>query len=265
VNLEEMLLRERDRPAANPLAARAGEIIARVRRRRRARAAVGGVASAATVAAVAVVAWQILAPGQLQGPATTSPSTTTTSQSAPSETPSSPEPPIDTAAWTTFSSDRYGFSIGHPTDWTVMPADHDWTLAADADQWPSTGFESFFSPTEDVLVSAWSVPVDPGTTIEAWVEQYCQQTGTAADIRPCTEIGDRAVPLCNEWRDCHPGLLVPFATDVQAFFTGGDYQDVMVVVAVWRPETHSSVEQYGGSRRLLEAFLSTMDVVPSSP
>jgi len=186
----------------------------------------------------------------------------TTSASAPSETSSSTASPIDTTTWTTFSSDRYGFTIGHPSDWTVLPADHDWTLAADADQWPSTGFESFLSPTGDVGVSAWSVAADPGTTIEetadveAWVEQYCEQT----NIRPCTGIDDRAVQLCNEWRDCHPGLLVPFESDVQAFFTGGNYQDVMVVVAVWRPETHPTVAQYGGSRRLLEAFLSTMDV-----
>jgi len=73
VNLEEMLLRERDRPAPNPLMHRTGEIIARVRRRRRARAAVGGVASAATVAAVAVVGWQVFAPGPLHESAPTSP------------------------------------------------------------------------------------------------------------------------------------------------------------------------------------------------
>jgi len=193
------------------------------------------------------------------------------SSTAPSETSSPTASPIDTTAWTTFRSDRYGFSIGHPPDWTVLPADHDWTLAADADPWQTTGMETFLSPAGDVAASAWSVAADPGTTIEetsaavvAWVEQYCEQTGTEADINPCTGIEDRAVPLCNERRDCHPGLLVPFHSDVQAFFTGGNYQAEMVVVAVWRPETDPSVAQYGGSQRLLEAFLSTMDVVPSS-
>ena len=65
--------------------------------------------------------------------------------------------------------------------------------------------------------------------------------------------------------DRHPGLLVPFENDVQAFFSGGIYaQDAMTVVAVWRAESSRHVARYGGSRRLLEAFLSTMEVWPSS-
>jgi hypothetical protein len=81
----------------------------------------------------------------------------------------------------------------------------------------------------------------------------------------CADIQNRAVPLCNEKRDCHPGTLVPFEEDVQAFLTGGNYQKQMVVVAVWRPESHSSVAEYGGSRALLEAFLSTMGVCTAPP
>lgn len=187
----------------------------------------------------------------------------TTPSTTPSPTVSSTVSPTDTSTWTTFESDRYGFSIGHPSDWTVETAEHDWTLAGDADQWQSTGQEVFRPPTEDVRVSAWSVALDPDTTmetwadVEAWVEQYGQQTNP-----PFTGVHDRAVPLCNEKWDCHPGLLVPFASDVQAFFTGGEYGNQMVVVAVWRPESHPSLAQYGGSRRLLEAFLSTMDVCP---
>ncbi len=60
MNLEEMLLRERDRPAPNPLMHRTGEIIARVRRRRRARAAAAGVVSVAVLAVMGVLAGQLL-------------------------------------------------------------------------------------------------------------------------------------------------------------------------------------------------------------
>ena len=75
--------------------------------------------------------------------------------------------------------------------------------------------------------------------------------------------------LCLERRDCHPGLLVPFETDVQAFFpemTDDDrvrYFDQMVVLAIWREEVHYSVARYEGSRQLMEAFLSTMGVCPA--
>ena len=111
------------------------------------------------------------------------------------------------------------------------------------------------------------MPLDRGTRMDStadlvdWVENYCERSG----IRPCTGIADRGVELCVEARDCHPGLLVPFEEDVQAFFSGGLYSsEEMTVVAVWRSESHPTVQQYGGAQRLLEAYLSTMQVWPSS-
>ena len=118
------------------------------------------------------------------------------------------------------------------------------------------------SPAQDLLVTAWSASTEdmPETTegLMAWVEDWCRR------IYPsCLGIRDSAVELCNG-RDCHPGLLVP-VNDQQfrAFFTGGDFQGRVIGVAVWRPEWDVTVEPYGGARRLLEAFLSTMDVCPA--
>ena len=193
------------------------------------------------------------------------PSPSPTVQQSPTASPTADlEGPIDTTRWTTFESDRYGFTIGHPADWTAFPADHDWTLAEDAANYLSTGQEVFRPPSDNVRVSAWSVALDPGTIVdelpsevEAWIEgEYCQ----FADSVPCTGIGDRAVALCVEARDCHPGLLVPFDRDVLAFFTGGAYAGQMVVVAVWWEESAPAVAEYGGSQRLLEGFLATMGV-----
>jgi predicted lipoprotein with Yx(FWY)xxD motif len=156
--------------------------------------------------------------------------------------------------------------MGYPSDWSVVPADHDWTLAEDADNWLSTGQEVFLSPTQDVRVSVWEV--DRGTTgdleeqhhaLEAWVvEEYCPQTNDPS----CTGLQDRAVNLCIETHDCHPGLLVPFENDVQAFLRAGDIGVDLRVVSVWRPEAHPSVARYGGAERLLEAFLYPMGVCP---
>ena len=47
-----------------------------------------------------------------------------------------------------------------------------------------------------------------------------------------TGIHERAVPLCLEKRDCHPGLLAPFVDNVQAFFTNGSEGAPMTVVAI---------------------------------
>jgi hypothetical protein len=170
--------------------------------------------------------------------------------------------PVDTTGWTTYVSNRYGFAIGHPPDWTVEPSDHQWTVEADAKTFTSTGQEAFISPAGDVRVSAWSVPTETPESPEglmAWVDQFCQESANA----PCADIKNRGVPLCNEKRDCHPGVLVSFEDDVQAFFMGGHYQQQVIVVAVWRPESHLSVAGYGGSRALLEGFLSTLGVCPA--
>jgi len=183
--------------------------------------------------------------------------------------PSTAIEPGDTKTWTTYTSDQYGFRVGHPPDWTVIPASRGWRSDVDTADWLSSAHDTFQSPGGDVLVSVWNVPLDSGTSIdsiadiEAWVETYCEESSNT----PCAGIDDRAVELCLENRDCHPGLLVPFANDVQAFFDGGNDSDEagpMTVLAVWRPESHRSTAPYGGSQRLLEAFLSTMQVWPAS-
>jgi hypothetical protein len=187
----------------------------------------------------------------------TVPQTTT-----PTPTVSAVESPIDTSTWRAYESERYGFTIGYPADWTVEAASHDWTMAEDAREWQSTGQEVFRPPTEDVRVSAWLADTGPTaeTTagVQGWIDDYC-----AASLS-CSYDPDRVVRLCNEKWDCHPGLLVPFSTEVQAFFTGGEFGDRMIVVSVWRPERHESVAPYGGARQLLEAYLFTMDVCPTS-
>lgn len=175
---------------------------------------------------------------------------------------------IDTKTWTTYASDRYDFKVGHPPDWTAVPASRDWRGETDAGDPRSPAHEAFLAPDGAVRVSVWSVPLDPGTrlgwsmaNIETSVEDYCQASGNTA----CTGIYERAVGLCLEKYDCHPGLLVPFRNDVQAFFGGGIYDArALTVVAVWRGESSPAVAPYGGSQRLLEAFLSTMKVWPAS-
>ena len=196
-------------------------------------------------------------------PATSSPTPRQTLM--PTQVPSpTGDPLLDITLWTTYASAQYEFSIGHPADWTVDPADRAWEMDTDAPDWRSPAADDFIGPTGQVRVSAWSVPADLGpefaglAEVEAWIQDYCEKT----DSVPCTGIHDRAVPLCLERRDCHPGLLVPFDEDVKAFFTNGAPGEDMTVVVVWRPETDLSVRMYGGARKLLEAFLSTMCVWP---
>ena len=159
------------------------------------------------------------------------------------------------STWTTYVSKRYGFSIAHPADWTEDPADHDWTLAKDA-VWPNTATEHFELPIENqgVGVSVWSVAVDPGTSVDSWLRAYCQKNNV-----DCTGILDRAVAAT---MDGHPGSLVTFDDVPHALFL---VDGRIYVIACWRPDNDPSVLKYSGSKRLVEAFLSTMHLLPGGP
>jgi hypothetical protein len=197
---------------------------------------------------------------------TTQPSPTATARPTPRPTPA--PSPIDTTVWKTYQSERYGFSIGYPPDWTVLPAEHAWTWGRDGDNWLSKGMEAFMAPAYAVRVSVWPIPLEPGQTIDgveemqSWVADYCQRTHQSS---VCADLDSSSTPMCLEVRDCHPALLVEFAHDVQAFFTGGQYgADTMMVVSVWWPDDARATLRYGGSKHLLKAFLATMGVCPSA-
>lgn len=197
------------------------------------------------------------APGALPRP------TTTAIRSAPPSAPPTAAPSaspnlLDTSTWTTYVSARYGFSIAHPADWIEQRSDRDWTLAKSVDCCPpDTAYENFILPggNQGIVVSVWSVAVGPGTSVDSWLQAYCPKATTT----PCTGIQSRAVPAT---MDGHTGSLVPFEADVQAFFL---VDDRIYAIACWRPELDFSVYPYSGSQRLVETFLSTMDLLPGGP
>ena len=218
---------------------------------------------AASVTAVAAAAVVLVAATTLVGGRDTSaPQPASTSDARTSSTTTTP--------LLTFTSRQYDLTLRYPLGWSAYVAERAWTWETDVREHMSVAQDYFKAPYDapdgDIRVSVWKAPIDPATREEstaylvAFAEDYCTKSGNT----PCTGIADRAVALCVEVRDCHPGLLVPFKGDVQAFFSGGDYgRDAMTIVAVWRPERDASVVPYGGARKLLETFLVSMDVRPS--
>jgi hypothetical protein len=171
--------------------------------------------------------------------------------------------------WTTYASERYGFVIGHPVDWSELPSTRAWTFDRDTDATApvSGGAEHFTSPDGSVRVSAWDVPLESPVNLDSrdellsWITSYCTRTGGGG----CSDITDRAVFFCNERRDCHNAYLVPFDDWVGAFAWGGTIDGTVRIVAIWRAENEPEVAPYGGARSLLEAFLRTMNIVPATP
>ena len=157
--------------------------------------------------------------------------------------------------WTTYVSKRYGLSIAHPVDWTPTPPDHDWTLPKDA-LWPNTATERFYSEGEvdgqGVAVSVWSVAVDPGTSVDSWLQTYCQKNNV-----DCTGILDQAVAAT---MDGHPGSLVTFDDVPHAIFL---VDGRIYVIACWRPTSTERAEVLR-VQAACEAFVSTIHLLPGA-
>jgi len=202
-----------------------------------------------------------------------SPSPTSGSLSSPSATASTiaptpnaqPSPTALTSGWTTYTSNRYGFSIGYPSNWALRPAVSTW-VAPPANALSSraglggagdpmgTSTEGFTGPGSSILVSAWSVAVAPGTSAVAWIQAYCPKITTA-----CTGIPGRMVAVS---MDGQAGSLVRFTDDVEAFVL---VNNRMYVVAEWRPDIDQTTSPYGSGTNLVEGYLSTMHLLPGGP
>jgi hypothetical protein len=160
---------------------------------------------------------------------------------------------LDTATWTTYTSNRYGFTIKHPVDWTERPSTSVWALATDVD-FLSPASEGFLAPGQAILATAWSVAVPPGTSADAWIGAYCVKQNS-----PCTNLPSISSPITI---DGHGGSLVQFADDTQAFVL---IANRIYVVAIWEPDSDPRTTPYGGAQKLLNAYLSTVHLLPGGP
>lgn len=178
------------------------------------------------------------------GPATAEPS------ASPSTT--SPIDPNDPSAWLPFVSERYGFSLAYPADWEAHHASGEWVFPEDT-AWPD-GVEHgdwFYldGPDGSVAASAWSVVLPSGTSADEWFDDYC-----AIEVTPC-ETTDQKSPAS---LDGHAGWFVA-GSDPQAYFGIGDR---IYLLVIWQPEDNAALTPYGGGRRLVESFVSTMRLSP---
>ncbi|HEY4227433.1 MAG TPA: hypothetical protein VGM49_03775 [Candidatus Limnocylindrales bacterium] len=157
--------------------------------------------------------------------------------------------PLDTSSWFLYVSRWNWLGVQYPRGWTAIDADHAWSLNTDA-AWPNTAADRYVSPDGRVTAASWSVVVEPGTDLLAWIDAYC-----SLNTSPCTGIQDRAVPVIADDKLHVSGLLIPFNGNVQAFFLDVDR---IYVVAVWKPDSDPGLAQFGGGRRLVEAMSASM-------
>jgi hypothetical protein len=164
---------------------------------------------------------------------------------------------VDTSNWISYTSERYGFDIKRPPNWNENPSTRVWQLS-DAATFPAEGTEDFtYQPAENlgVRVSAWSAAIAPGTSLDNWLQAYCTASGT-----PCPGVLGLARPIT---MDGHDGVsLASTQEDSRAYFL---VNDRVYSVTAWRTDNDPSVAEFGGGRKLIEAFVSTMTLKPGGP
>jgi hypothetical protein len=121
---------------------------------------------------------------------------------------------LDTSTWTTYVTERYQFTIGHPMTWTVIESTHIWDQATDSIDWDSGAMEVFVPPdnTISIYLAAWSVDVDPATTLAEWVQAFCDHY-----VASCTDVEAMSKPAFANAGD-REGILFVWDDGMTAFF-----------------------------------------------
>jgi hypothetical protein len=158
---------------------------------------------------------------------------------AASPTPSvSSSPAPDPSTWETFTSERYGYQVGHP-GWDVYPATGQYVPGVDNDDQVvsdritvGAGFSGLYSS---------STAVDAGMAPEQWVEQY---------VCPCEQFG--------EWIS----RTVDGQPTLQAVSSGGEQTIDLYVFTGERVYRFIGVNVLVRDQPLWEAFVSTIRLHP---
>ena len=172
-------------------------------------------------------------------------------------------PLLDTANWTPYTSSRYGYRIAYPpTDWTAIPGDHDWTFENDIDAFSSTAPDRFETQGTGeglgIRLSIWTDNLEPGTTQQDWISTYCAAAYPAGSCTEPTNLVSEVMPggpyRILGWNNPAGEPMAAFVRD-----------ETIYILAIWRSKDDPSVRPWGGSQRLLQAFITTITLpgVPS--
>ena len=220
---------------------------------------------------VPIQVWQGRAADAAAPTLTTEPSSSAQDGPSPSPTaPASASPTVDvirdwldTSRWTTYDSERYQFTIGHPATWSVIESTHEWDRETDSINWDSGALETFVAPDDSIYLAAWSVDVDPSTTLAAWVQAFCDQ-----HVASCTDIEGMADPAFANAGD-REGILFSWDDGMTAFFP--TWYDEAEPGSIWEqpapPDGRIYMVESGRpdsgpyhARKLIEAFAESLCV-----
>jgi hypothetical protein len=212
------------------------------------------IASAAIVAVVAVVGVAyLLGPGGPGGVQSASPT--------PSESPAPSEDLLDTSAWSTFTSARYGFSVRYPAAYVAVPSEAQWQIP-DA---PGYMFDGFRGGGPAAWLNGSSMLLPERTTPDDWYDEY--RRDVVEDAQPWEP--EACFTPREEWAsttvDGHPADLRVGCGALEAFvFLDGR----VYVFGSYSYNTTSPLTSTPGASEELQAqfalWLSTIALDPAS-
>lgn len=241
--------------------------------------------AAVAVAIVAIVGVGVLA-FNLRAPTTGSSRTPTPSTVSPAPGTASPGPasasPAVTGsanswplgrgitAWTSYTSEVYGVTLGYPDGWSIEnKAKRKWR-AGDGAATDSEHTEFFINPEardgEQIAFGFRQMPAGAGADVTSreGLAAWAEANGCDDAIDACDTVPDVAMPMCVGREACLPAVLVPLSDGTSAYFVDAE-SGLVTVVSILRPDAFPAAARYGGSVQLLKSILATMDVWPPEP
>ena len=138
-----------------------------------------------------------------------------------------------------------------------IPSDRAWVFPADTTCCPPRAPRRSFPRRVTSACRPGPPAITKGESLDAWIQAYCQTIEPRFAVHRSPGLdrpGDPRRPCrpTHPVHERHAGLLPRRRQGVY-------------IVACWRPEDDGSVAPYGGARRLLEGYLSTMRLLPGGP
>ena len=212
---------------------------------------------AAVVTAVALGGFMILRPPSTRpvvgvpGP-TASPVTTADPSALPS---------IDASGWFRYTSEKYGFSAGVPSSYSVTPATSFWVVPETATtSW--TEWDTFHDPIGATDFEGTSVRLPAGMTFDAWVAAYLGYRANPS-APPGDVCGDaRNQPVLPITIDGHDASLRVGCDALEVLLADGDR--VYTFGGWYHVDKASVLAPTDPLRRELEAWFTTIKLDPAS-
>ena len=208
-------------------------------------------------------------PGGTGSQGTPSPTATAVPTAAPTAA-STPQPtfdPTSPAAWTSYTSAIYGFTMAYPSDWSVAaPAEHKWQPgeAVVDDAWPWANV--FVNPEavdgDSIGLWVFQIPAPEGTDLNSWdgLDAALGEMCNEPTLNACPS-DDPPITLCLGEQECRAAIIVLWDEELTPTAAFGDPDaGVITVFSIGRPDDFPAAARYGGTVALLNAILAQTGV-----